>query len=45
MQTVKITGKETESTSVWAKTDIILAYNLIYKCYIRASRVCETFES
>ena len=45
MQTVKITGKETECTSVWAKTGIILAYNLIYKCYIRASRVSETFES
>ena len=45
MQKVKITGKETKCTSVWAKTDIILAYKLIYKCYIRASRVSETFES
>ena len=45
MQTVKITGKETECTGVWAKTDIILAYNFIYKYSIRASRVSETFES
>ena len=42
MQTVKTTRKEKELTSAWTKTRIIIAYNLICKCYICSSEVSGT---
>ena len=44
MQTVKTTRKEKELTSVWTKTRIIIAYNLICKCYICSSEVSGTLK-
>ena len=44
MQRVKTQRKEKEHTTVWTKTRIIIAYNLICKCYICASEVSGTLE-
>ena len=44
MQTVKTTRKEKELTNVWTKTRIIIAYNLICKCYICSSEVSGTLK-
>ena len=44
MQTVKTTRKEKELTSAWTKTRILIAYNLICKCYICSSEVSGTLK-
>ena len=44
MQRVKTQRKEKEHTTVWTKTRIIIAYNLICKCYICASEVSGTLK-
>ena len=44
MQRVKTQRKEKEHTTVWTKTCIIIAYNLICKCYICASEVSGTLK-
>ena len=44
MQTVNTTRKGKELTSVWTKTRILIAYNLICKCYICSSEVSGTLK-
>ena len=44
MQLVKTQRKEKEHTTAWTKTRIIIAYNLICKCYICASEVSGTLK-
>ena len=44
MQRVKTQRKEKEHTTVRTKTCIIIAYNLICKCYICASEVSGTLK-
>ena len=44
MQTVNTTRKGKEPTSVWTKTRILIAYNLICKCYICSSEVSRTLK-